>query len=303
MVKRNRFLVFVLAGVLTLSLVSCGDDAGSRGNSSQTVSTTTTQPDETTTSVDAIAAAQENVNSVASMEAQMVMEMDMKVSAQGEEQSIESITTMDMVYFNDPLKIKMDMTIDMGELGSVSQSIYGDAAEDGNYMMYLYDGASWTSQVVGKVDLEEYDARSNMLSLIEDGTVYTLEGMEQVDGANAYKYANVMEGEEMKEALLSSGALDSLSSLGLDATQMDGMLDGLGTITTYVWIDEATLYPVKYEMDMTDVMDTLMVNMIEAMGEQAQGMTINIPKMKLSMTCFNFDNATDFTIPDEAKAN
>lgn len=307
MAKRNRFLVFVLTGVMTLSLASCGKDAGNNRsvNNSSTVSTTAQQPDETTTAnVDAIAAAQENMNSVTSMEAQMVMEMDMKVSAQGEEQSVESITTMDMVYFSDPLKIKMDMTMDMGELGSVSQSIYGDVAEDGNCTMYLYDGTSWQSQIVGMTDLEEYDARSNMLSVIEDGAVYTLEGMEQVDGgANAYKYSNVMEGEEMKEALLSSGALDNLSSLGLDASQIDGMLDGLGTITSYVWIDEATLYPVKYEMDMTDVMDALMVSMVEAMGEQAQGMTMNIPKMKISMTCSNYNNAADFTIPDEAKAN
>ena len=81
------------------------------------------------------------------------------------------------------------------------------------------------------------------------------------------------------------------------------MLDGLGEMTEYVWIDEATLYPVKYEVDMTDIMDALMVNLVEAMGEQAQGMSINIPKMKMTMECSNFNNATDFTIPEEAKAN
>ena len=107
----------------------------------------------------------------------------------------------------------------------------------------------------------------------------------------------------MKEAMLSSGALDSVSSLGLDSSQIDGMLDGLGEITTYVWIDEATLYPVKYQMDMTEAMNQLLVNMVEALGEQAEGISMNVPKLDMSMTCSNFNNVADFSIPEEAKAN
>ncbi|MDE6055215.1 MAG: hypothetical protein K2G55_16005, partial [Lachnospiraceae bacterium] len=127
----------------------------------------------------------------------------------------------------------------------------------------------------------------------------TQEGTEQVNGANAYKYSYVLSEEEMKEQILSSGALDSVSSLGMEVDE--SMFDGLGEMTSYVWIDEATLYPVKYEMDMTAVMDTLMTNMIAALGDQAEGVSMSIPKMKISMTCSNFNNATDFTVPDEAK--
>lgn len=304
--KGKRFFAFLLAMVLTCSVVACGDKADNnvtKGTPSTTEGTSKTE-ETTTAPVDAIAAAQEVTKDVTSMEAQMVMEMDMKIVAQGEEQAVQSITTMDMVCFSDPVKIKMDMTIDMGEAGNLSQNIYGEVAEDGTCTMYLYDGASWTSQVVALTDMEAYDARGNILSFIEDGAEYTLEGTEVIDGgANAFKYSNVMKGDEMKEALLSSGALDSLGSLGLDASQIDGMLDGLGEITAYVWIEEATMYPVKYEMDMTEVMDTLLVNLVAAMGEQAEGMSINIPKMKMIMTCSNFNNATDFTIPDEAKVN
>ena len=41
----------------------------------------------------------------------------------------------------------------------------------------------------------------------------------------------------------------------------------------------------KYEMDMTDVMDALMGAVVEAMGEQAEGMSMSIPKMEMTMTC------------------
>lgn len=307
MKKGKRFFALMLATVLTFSLVSCGD----KGNNSSTTGGTETktegnsesQVETTTEAVDAMAAALENIKDVTNLETKMVMEMDMTISAQGQEQAMESITTMDMVCFTDPTKIKMDMTMDMGDLGSVTQNIYGEVAEDGTCTMYLYDGSSWQSQVVGATDLDQYDARSNILSVINEDTTYTLEGTEQVDGANAFKYSNVMKGDEMKEALISSGALDSVSSLGLDSSQVDGMLDGLGEMTEYIWIDEATLYPVKYEVDMTEVMDNLMVNLVTAMGEQAEGMSINVPKMKMTMACSNFNNAADFTIPDEAKAN
>ncbi len=313
--KGKRFFATVLAAVMTVSLVACGDKPESNtptGTTTSAVENTTSQPQESDGGasveknldpVTVMATAQENVKEINSLEAKMVMEMDMTVSAQGQEQAIQSLTTMDMVCFNDPMKIKMDMTMDMGELGSVDQSIYGEITEDGNCTMYLFDGTSWQTQTVSMGDMEQYNAQDSILDVIKVDASYQEEGKEEVDGAAALKYSHVMTGDEMKETLLSSGALDSVTSLGIDPSQMESMLDGLGEMTEYIWIDEATMYPVKYEVDMTEIMDKLMVNMISAMGEQAQGMSINIPKMKMTMTCMNYNTAEDFEIPEEAKAN
>ena len=311
---KKKILMVLLAGVLTLSAVGCGskEDVKTTAESNVVQEETDTnvsdeveeetKEEEKAEVEDAFAAALENMKTVTNMEAVMLMEMDMNMSADGESQSLESVTSMETVFFNDPRKIKVEINVDMGEAGSVSQSLYGEVTEDGTATMYLFDGASWQSQVVGTTDLDQYDASGSMLSFIDSGDVYTLDGMESVDGANAYKYSCVLSGEEAKQNILSAGALDSFSSLGLTASQLEGMLDDLGEITEYVWIDEATLYPVKYESDMTAVMDTLMSKVVESMGEQAEGLSMNISKMKISMTCSNFNNATDFTIPEEAKA-
>ena len=56
-------------------------------------------------------------------------------------------------------------------------------------------------------------------------------------------------------------------------------------------------------MDMTEAMNQLLVNMVEALGEQAEGISMNVPKLDMSMTCSNFNNVADFSIPEEAKAN
>lgn len=252
--------------------------------------------------LDALEAAKEKMASVSNVEGQMVMEMGMKISEEGESDSPEMNmhTTMDMVCFNDPRKIKMVMNMSIPGVGSTEQSIYGEVEEDGTAIMYMYDGTDWTKQVAGTADMEQYYAYNSMLSFISDGQEYTFVGMEEVDGANAYKYSAVMSEEEAREAILSSGGLDAMG-LGMDAAQMDSLLEDLGEIVEYVWIDEASLYPVKYETDMTAVMDTLMTSVIASMGEEAEGLSMNITKMTMSMTCFNFNSATDFTIPEEAK--
>lgn len=314
---KKRILTLVLAITLTLSATACGskDDVKTSAENSEVQAEEETEVSneeeaeasdeeaEEAETVDAFAAAQENVSAVNSLEGQMLMEMDMEMSANGESQSFASVTTMDMVCFNDPRKIKMEISMDMGDAGSAAQSIYAEVEEDGTAVMYLYDGANWQSQAVGAVDLAQYDASASMLSYMNDGTAYTLEGMEEVNGANAYKYSSVVSGDAAKEMILSSGGLDSLTAMGMDAAQFDSLLDEVGEFTEYVWIDEATLYPVKYETDMTEVMNTFMSSALASMGEQAEGLSLGVTKMKMSMTCSNFDNATDFTIPEEAKAN
>ncbi|MDE6622295.1 MAG: hypothetical protein K2K74_17755 [Lachnospiraceae bacterium] len=311
---KKKFLALILTGVLAMSATACGDsskDANTSVNTVNTDSRTETQDDaalpteqaatEAQPDVDPLEEAMKNMEAVTSMEAQMIMDMDMTISADGQEQSIETSTIMDMVYFNDPLKIKMDMTIDMGDQGSMNMQVYAEPSESGTYNMYMFDGQSWSTSESAASGLTDYDARSNMMGYIGDASQYTQEGTEQVNGANAYKYSYVLTEEEMKEQMMDSGALDSVSSLGLDVSQVDSMLDNLGEVTTYVWIDAESLYPVKYEMDMTTVMDNLMTNMVEAMGEQAEGVSMHFPEMKVVMTCSNFNNATDFTVPDEAK--
>ncbi len=312
---KRRFLALFLTAAMALSVAACGSDKGGKADAPAASSTEAEketeeeaglskeeEAPEAQEDIDPMEEAMKNMESVTSMEMKMVMDMDMKVSAQGEEQVVESSTVMNMAWMNDPVKVKAEVIAEAAGQSS-EMSVYGEMEEDGTYMMYIYDGTSWTSQAVGKADLGEFDARENMMASIGDGSAYTAEGMEQIDGGNAYKYSYVMTGDEMKEAMLSSGALDSVSSLGLDSSQIDGMLDGLGEITTYVWIDEATLYPVKYQMDMTEAMNQLLVNMVEALGEQAEGISMNVPKLDMSMTCSNFNNVADFSIPEEAKAN
>lgn len=322
---KKKFLALFLSATLAVSVTACGsDDSKSTSAPADTTATADAGQAETEQKEEAAKDAAEEkkeeaeeakaevenpieeslkrMAEVDSMEVQMVMNMDMSFEADGESQSIESVTNMDMAYISNPLKIKMEMDMDMGEAGSMSMSIYGDVDENGNYMMYMFDGTSWIAQEVSEFDLEEYNAMSSMEAQIGDTSGYVLEGTEKLNGADVYKYSYTMTGDEMKEALSEAGALDSLSSLGLSESDAYGMLDGLGELVEYVYVDAETYYVVQYEMDMTEIMDALYAAILEALGEQAEGLTMSVSKMELVMTCSNYNGISDITVPEEALA-
>lgn len=304
----------ILTVALSMSLAACGGKSGADSQTAGDAGVEAEAGDEAGTDAaqeeaeapeeeaDPFAAAQKNMASITSVDASTVMEMDMVVSANGQEQSLESVTTMDMSCIYDPLQMKMDMTVDAGEAGSATTSIYIENTDEG-CMAYMNDGTGWQSQEISVADADQYDFSTDMSLYMEGNYNFQAEGKEDVDGASAYKYTGAITGDEMKDLMLSSGALNSVDQLGIDTSQVDSMLDDLGDLKINFWIDEATLYPVKYEIDMTEAMDKLMSNLIAAMGEQGEGLSMSIPKMIISMTCKNYNAVTEIVIPEEAKAN
>lgn len=280
MMKRvNRIAALLAAAVLALGLSACAGEGG--GGES-----------------DPLKAAMANLDAAKSMDACMVMEMDME--ANGEK--LESVTTMDTSVFTDPMRMKVDLTMDMGAYGSVTNSIYAESDGGSGYTMYLFDGSSWASQAATEDDLAMYDVSGSIDGYIDSVTAFSQTGEEQVDGVDTYKYTGAISGEAMENVVKESGALDSLGDLGLDESQMNEMLSGLGDISVSLWISRDDPYPVRCEMDMTAIMDGLMQNMVTAMGGAESGVTMSIPKMLFTITCSNFNSATDFEIPAEAKA-
>lgn len=271
----KRTAAFALSAALTLSLAACGNG--------------------TEKSTGDIATALEKINTVKNLEATMVMEMDMSVMGQ----SMETETVMNMTCFNDPMKLKADMTMDMGEIGSFTMNMY--AAMDGdNYTVYMNDGSAWSSETVDMSYLQQYDAQESMNLYLESGDDYTLEGTEEINGSTANKFTGVIRGDALEEVLAASGATSSLeSSVGdLDLSEL---YSDLGDMPITVWVDQESSYPVRYAMDMTELMQGIMEKSMAAAGgeEDISGM-ITMDKMSLVMDCFNFDNATDFEIPAEA---
>ena len=270
----KRAAALALGALLAMSMTACGNGANKEE------------------SADQIKAAMEKINAVESMDATMYMEMDMSVMGQ----SIETDTKMDMSCFNDPVKVKADMTMSMGSLGSVSMSIYADAT-DGDYTIYMFDGSGWTTQAADASQLEQYDAQQSMDLYLSSGAEYAHAGTEDINGSTADKYTGIIRGDALAEVMKASGATSSMeTTMGMD---LEELYSDLGDMPITVWIDQATGYPVRYYMDMTGVMQSMMK---KALAGVEGGDSLTIDKVEITMDCSNFNNVADFEIPAEALA-
>lgn len=247
---------------------------------------------------DIMKTAQAEMAKVKSMTYEMGTEMQMSAAGQ----TIDMTMSGTIDYFSDPLMMKMDMTTDAGAQGKSTMSMY--AEQDGNnYIMYMsQDGTNWAKQTVtDAAALEQYNAKASMDMYLESIESFKEAGTEKINGSDATKYEGVISKDAMNDVMAASGAADQLTSLGLTKDQAEAMYKDLGELPVAIWIDKESSLPVKYEMDMTGIMDKMMANMAEAMGAQAQQADLKVEKMVVSMTITGFDNAETFTIPEAAK--
>ena len=295
MKMKNSLLAMLLALMMALSLTACGGGDGDKDGSKDPAGDTQEPAGDTqepAAQADPLEEARKVMADAKSMDA--VMEMDMTAGGQ----SMETTTMMAMSMFTDPMKMQVEVEMDMGELGSQAMSVYADTNDEGKMMMYLYDGTTWHVQEGTEADIAGYDLSGTLEGYVDSTSNFAQSGEETVDGVDAYKYTGTVEGAELREVLESSSALDSLSSLGLTAEQTEELMNGLDAINVSMWISKADYCPVRYEMDMTGTMQSLFTKLAESVEG---GDSLTYDKMLITMTVSNLNNATDFTVPEEAK--
>ena len=279
----KRVLVIALALVMVFSFAACGSE------------------DKEMTMEEILTTALETMNEAESMSYDMIMEMEFTAEDQTIQMNMKGVAD----YFVSPLKMKMDMVMDMGELGSYDMDMYAIHENDQliSYTgMDLGTGMTWTSSVLEDADaLMQYNAQESMEMYISNAESFVANGEEEINGSMATRYDGVITEESMEEVLASSGIFDQTASLGVTEEDLKNMVSDLGNLPITLYIDNETYMPVKYEMDMTEMMQTIMDKTMEAAGEEAGVITIG--KVTMSMTVYNVNSATDFDIPEEAKTN
>lgn len=290
---KKRALAALSALTLTLSLTACGGGQQSTGDSGTDAMTPTER----------VAAAEEKMSALTSLSIDMTQDIGMSFAMADQSQELNMSTKMQMDVIQEPLKAKGTMQIDMGEeLGGVQDVELYIMSEDDAANLYMQMGGQWIKQSVTEAELGQYDAAESLELYLDSAADFAEAGTEQIGGADATKFTGVIKGDKLYDVIEESGVLGSLGQTGTDVSEdeLKAMLSELGDLPMSVWIN-ADGYPVQYEMDMSQMIDSILQKALEMEGAADQGMTMTVSKAAMSLTCSNFNAVDDFELPAEAQ--
>lgn len=279
----KKAIGYILAITMAVSMTAC--------NSSTTEGETAALTPE-----EIIQSAETKIQEATSVESEMDMEIVMSMTGQNFSMKTNSI----MSVFVEPLKAKMNTTVDVSELGSNNVEMY-IGQEDGKTMMYTNMMGNWIKQEITQEQMTPYDTQQSMVKYLDSSTGLKEVGKEEVNAEEATKYEGVIARDTLAETMQSVGTTKNLEALlaGIDMTS-DQLYEGLSDVKVAVWIN-AEGYPVKYEMDMTEMTQGLMRKVMQTSGVSAQeAAKLDVSTAKLSIINKNINNVTDFEIPEKA---
>ena len=236
--------------------------------------------------------AQKTMATVDSMAAEMTMEMDMGMNGE----IMETTTVANIRSQQNPMKMAMEMSMLMHDGSKVDQMEMYAAEEDGHLHTYMHMADAWYAETLELGELNQYNAEENTALYLDNITDVKSAEKEEVNGTETTKISGVIKGEAMEKALADSGITASAESMGITAEMLEEIYAELEDLPVSLWID-AEGYVLKYELDMTEMMQKVMDASIEALGAAATGM--GIEKTMITMVCSDF-NAVEVEIPAEA---
>ena len=236
--------------------------------------------------------AQKTMATVDSMAAEMTMEMDMGMNGE----IMETTTVANIRSQQNPMKMAMEMSMLMHDGSKVDQMEMYAAEEDGHLHTYMHMADAWYAETLELGELNQYNAEENTALYLDNITDVKSAEKEEVNGTEATKISGVIKGDAMEKALADSGMTASAESMGITEEMLEEIYAELADLPVSLWID-AEGYVLKYELDMTEMMQKVMDASVEALGAAATGMEIE--KTMITMVCSDF-NAVEVVIPAEA---
>ena len=241
------------------------------------------------------ATAKENI--VTAKSARLHMTMDMAFDLQGETTSMTM--KMEEACTQDPLSaevtIKMDTTMYLVQEGKeyvsytkVSGGILGD------------EDVGWSQSTIDVTDLKQYNAMDNAKLYLDVLNSFQSAGKEAIGSYNTIRYDGKVTGQDISKMLDTLG--DNVSSMlsTADASTMADLFSQLDGIPMSVWIDQKTALPVRYEMDLSGMVNQLMRTMINALGSlSSEAVDFQVSKARVTVECSDYNAVAPITVPQE----
>lgn len=249
------------------------------------------------------ATAKENI--VTTKSARLHMTMDMAFDLQGETTSMTM--KMEEACTQDPLSAEVNMTMDMGGLGKMDTTMYL-VQEGKEYVSYTKvsggilgdEDVGWSQSTIDVTDLKQYNAMDNAKLYLDVLNSFQSAGKEAIGSYNTIRYDGKVTGQDISKMLDTLG--DNVSSMlsTADASTMADLFSQLDGIPMSVWIDQKTALPVRYEMDLSGMVNQLMRTMINALSSlSSEAVDFQVSKARVTVECSDYNAVAPITVPQE----
>ena len=287
MKNMKQLSALLCSAALLFSLSACGNNA----------------EEAPATPADAIIAASQKANEATSMSASNQMHIDIAMSESSESYNIDMNVNMDIDMIMEPIQMQIAYSMDMGELlgGTISGDVY-ITEDSGVFTAHSYTFGQWTTEEIPLGDLEQYNVQATIQLYLNSAESFVNAGEETLEsGITATKYTGVISNEALSDVISSTGVTDSLAGLATDENvDWESIYKDIGEMPISIWISSEG-YPVRYEFDMTKLMNKMFTNMMNQLAGSDLGVTIVTNAVTMTMDC-SYNTITEITVPAEALA-
>lgn len=222
-------------------------------------------------------------------------------------QKVDMDMDINAVYFKEPMKMKMDMKMVNNAAGKdaseaekeTTVSMYFMKEED-NYVMYMGMQDTWSKTTMSKDD-EQY---KQLIEMLDKGMTSTDDSFSDLytKAENQPKDQTMLElkitGEKLAEEIKKTGA--DTSALESAGASVD-MIKQLGEIPISMGVDNDNVYWKSVSIDLKDIIQSVFDTVLEQYKSMGQEISMSVDKCQMDLTYDNYNKATDFELPEEAK--
>ena len=255
---------------------------------------------------DAVMAAVEKFSECTSFTVLQVTELQEQVSAEGMEGSYDMHNEMLLSLITEPVpqmltetSVRMSFEGDVVEQYTVSYIV----PEDGGYAEYFSDGSEWYKATTDQADaLTGLDAAVVVSTFYIDRISFGKAGEESIDGVKAIRYEGRLSGEELVGMLEANAYLSGIETMSENQqTQIrNNLVKDLDGVVVSVWVAEDSGYPLRFEVNMTDVLKEMNKSIAKSLGNKSTDEQWDISNCVITMSVKDLNSVQEIILPADA---
>lgn len=220
--------------------------------------------------------------------------MDMGLSIQG--MDLDMAMKMEMFNVKDAKVQKMNVQIDMGDLGAYNVASYTEKTGDGFVVYVSADGGTtWSKQTTKQDNMGSFDNVSGMIAYLSGVKGYKEVKEEKIGDVETTCYEGEIDKDTLKRIMDNTGVINQLDK-NASEKEMEKIYEEVGKMKIKVWIDKDKYLLRQLSMDVMPIVKKAM----EGKEDNALG-GAEISKAVMTYTLSDFNKLKAIELPESVK--